>query len=407
MSTTLAVDFPLDVSGLTRPAAQAAHLTNHIARFARRDHRRLAVFAETHPRNRDLIFSCPIAALALARRHGPIRARTSALALVSDGAPLTQVLHALNLPGWTRRLPPESLHHPFPDALCVRHDDRAFAATVAPFIPGRAEPNALWLNTVAAARAMGDRSFASWVAARSRRNPTLADLRVMRLVAAYAFFTSTQKDAQACAHERAWSPNCSLGFALHEAHDWLVAQILMLQQRERARRYPHYCRHRFGEATFVLLETQHDLAEEGRLMRHCAARYAGATAAGQSFLYSVRCNQDRIATIEVKEVAEPARRHGITHAVVQSSAFGNARPHPAVTQACDAWVRHAALTKALPTAQTTTINPAEWQALFAPYCSVYGGDDSLASDAPDYAPMGFLSLLRLAAERVRSPSSCG
>src|SRR5690606_14500301 len=90
------------------PDERARDVEKRVNRFdaARRASVRRLVTA--NPRVLDLAITFPGALYVLAERHGPQRRRQKALELVAAGAALKDVAHALDLPLWLRRLPPEA-----------------------------------------------------------------------------------------------------------------------------------------------------------------------------------------------------------------------------------------------------------------------------------------------------------
>ncbi|MEL6978954.1 MAG: hypothetical protein AAGM38_09775, partial [Pseudomonadota bacterium] len=106
-----------------RPAADVAA---QALRYGRSFRLPLATLAAEHPAYADLLFSCPAAAVSLAARRGAPAARGEALYLLRRGAPLVEIMTALELPHWLKKLAPEAFLSAPPDPM--------------PGDPGRAAP---------------------------------------------------------------------------------------------------------------------------------------------------------------------------------------------------------------------------------------------------------------------------
>ena len=104
-----------------------------LRRYHRSYRRRLRKFAHTGNRMRDLVFAFPAAAFTIAGSHGDCHRRADALDLVRAGAGLRDVAKALDLPGWSRRIPPEAFVEPI--GALPKTDD--FARRIVSLVPGR------------------------------------------------------------------------------------------------------------------------------------------------------------------------------------------------------------------------------------------------------------------------------
>lgn len=383
------------LSGVIEDAA----LHRQLARFARRDQRALASFAERHSHNRDLVFASPIAALSLARRRGSLAARTTAMVQITNGAPLSRIMATLDLPMWTRRLHPEALHAAFSEHLGARADDRIFGRLIAHTIPAPDDDARHWLNAVSAARLMGDAVFAAWAASRIRMSPVLATPQILRLVAAFAFVSASLASKRAPAPERAWSANCSAMFAMQETWRWVLRLTMDGMRDARCRDYPQTRCHSHDELDFVLLETVDDFIEEGRSLRHCVATYAEFAAYGRSIIYSVRQRETRLATVELREAVKDGRTSYTLH---QVSTFGNKPAPPPLRSHIEAWLAAATHLGVLPRSADARIDPTAWRAALTPYWNTFGGEDVLTPAPTARAMMDLLSVLRLALDRTRT-----
>lgn len=274
----------------TRPV-----LDVQLRRYHRSYRRRLRRFARSGNRMRDLVFTFPAAAFTLAGGHGDSRRRADALALVQSGAGLNDVAKALDLPRWSRRLPPEA----FVEPIGVLPMDDGFARRVVGLVPKDPQSSAMWFQWVKRGNILCDDRFALWIARQKFWHDGDNGSTILQPLAAYAWF-SLGNDANALQFvERRWSPKMRFAKAVSVARDWLQ-QGLAERRDPNVRGAGRWLKlQRCRGFRIVPLCTPEALEQEGRRMDHCVASYATEVANGECLIYSVRRGTKSVATFEV------------------------------------------------------------------------------------------------------------
>jgi hypothetical protein len=89
---------------------------------------------------------------------------------------------------------------------------------------------------------------------------------------------------------------------------------------------------RSGQFDVIPIATSAELYREGNLLHHCVGSYQGRVHAGESYLYSVRQDDVRVATLELQ-------RRGGGVAIGQVRGACNVLPPKQVVRAVERWVR--------------------------------------------------------------------
>ncbi|MGI9423254.1 MAG: PcfJ domain-containing protein [Hyphomicrobiaceae bacterium] len=279
-------------------------IEKQIKRYAKGYQRRLRKLVKTSSRLGDLLYSFPAAAFAVVSGYGDHNRRGEAVGLVKDGADLRTVAKALELPTWTRRLPPEAFSEP----LGNLPDSEAFNRKIANFIPKDPVATAMWLNWLQAARAGCHEDFALWLARQdiysSDLPPGVVGLGGAPILplATFAWFSGHEDEPARRLMERPWRRNMRIGTAVDYMIGWFDRLLLDLTRAEQRRGPGRYSKRKGGANRYNLvpLVTSRELIEEGEAMDHCVATYASAVAQGQCRIYSVRRGGRRIATLELR-----------------------------------------------------------------------------------------------------------
>ncbi len=275
-------------------------LEKQIKRFTKLYQRRLRKLVKTSSRLGDLLYSFPAAAFAVVSGYGNHSQRGEAVRLVKEGANLKLVAAALELPYWTRRLPPEA----FEGGLQDLPDGQEFNRKIANLIPKHPEAAAMWLAWLQAARTGCDDDFALWLAGQkiyaSGWHGGMASTPVLPL-AAFAWFSSHGDLPARRLMEDPWHCKMGLGAAIKGMADWFERVLLDLTRAD-AKRGPGRYSKRKGASRYTLvpLLTARDLYEEGEAMNHCVATYALQVAQGHCKIFSVRHCGRRVATLEIR-----------------------------------------------------------------------------------------------------------
>ncbi len=344
----------------------AGSLEAQIRRFEQSYRKRLRRIAGLSPRLADLVFSFPACAFALVSDYGTSSERAEAIRLVKAGASLKAVAEALGLAYWTRKLPPETFIQP----LGKLPDGPEFSRRVAGLVPEDAANVGIWLSAVCLAAEACDEEFAVWVAGKKAFAASGGYLGSEALfpLAAYAWFSSSGGSVAARAMvERPWQKNFAFGSAAQLARDWIdriASEAVPTLKRRGPGRYS--LRNGSGGYAMVALMSRAELFDEGRVMDHCAASYAGLVESGQCLIFSVRSGQQRIATLEIRRMRGGRREFGI----VQLMGPQNRPVARPVAEAVQSWmVRHAQnpLVGARRGGAIQPVDPKRWNAIWDPY----------------------------------------
>lgn len=281
-------------------AARAYSLEGQIKRFSKAQQRRLRKLVKSSSRLGDVLYSFPAAAFAVVSGHGDHNRRGEAVRLIKDGAELRRVAEVLDLPIWTRRLPPEA----FEDALCNLPRGEAFSRKVANLIPKDPEATAMWLRWLRAGNEACHEDFALWLA-RQKIYRVENDFGVPVLpLAAFAWFSGQGESARAYRMvQTPWHKQIGLRKAVEAMCAWYDCVLLDLTCGDRKRgpgRYRNKKR-KHGYA-LVPLRLPQELIEEGEALNHCVGTYVSEVAQGNCLIYSVRRGGQRVATLELRWV---------------------------------------------------------------------------------------------------------
>ena len=274
-----------------------------IKRFAKPYQRRLRKLVKSSSRLGDLLYSFPAAAFALVSGSGDHNQRGEAIRLIKDGRDLKKVANVLDLPLWTRKLPPEAFDEP----LTGLPNNEGFNRKIANLIPEDPVETALWLRWLLAASAGCHDDFALWLAKQrvtkriKVQEPGVMSQTPIMLLATFAWFSEHKDEPAYRLIEQPWHGRMSLGSAVDYMADWFDRVLLDLTRSDQRRGPGRYSkRKRASGFNLVELTSARDLVEEGDAMNHCVATYASDVAQGQCRIYSVRRGNRRIATLELQ-----------------------------------------------------------------------------------------------------------
>ncbi|MEX3011322.1 PcfJ domain-containing protein [Hoeflea sp. TYP-13] len=266
-----------------------------LRRYHRSYRRRLRKFAHTGIRMRDLVFAFPAAAFTLAGGHGDCRRRADALALVRGGAGLRDVANALDLPGWSRRIPPEAFAEPI-GALPTTDD---FARRIVGLVPKDQQCTTMWFQWVKRSNILCDDRFALWIAKQQFWHNGHNGCAMLQPLAAYAWFSLADNAAALRLMARPWSPKMRFAKAVAFATDW-IQRGLAGQCDPNGREAGRWLEtQRCWGFQVVPLCTPEELEQEGRRMNHCVGTYAAKVARGECLIYSIRKGAKSLGTVEV------------------------------------------------------------------------------------------------------------
>ena len=300
-------------------------------RFSTEDRREIRRLLRLSPRMVDLATIFPGALFAIVREELAPDLRRHAMELVLCGAQLKDIAHALNLPIWLRKLPPEAYSGPLPSLP----QSEAFARRIVNCMPQTRSESALWLKTVAFAAEAAHEDFAIWLANQSLYSGEGDPRRMFAVLAAYAWYSSQPGKAATSLIMVPWRPEISLETSLCAAKSWLnrIRLSLQLQPGVIADGWLQPGEHK-GLVFQPLLDAA-QLLDEAQGMHNCADQFAERIARDRSRLWTVRRrNGQRLATLEI---AQHAREAGVLD-IVQLKARHNLPAPLEVWQAAHAWM---------------------------------------------------------------------
>ena len=247
----------------------------------------------------------------------------TAAQLVKRGARLRDVAATLGIPMALRRVKPGVAH--LVSAFLIENPDTLR------WMPNETPAARIWLELVAYA-SRHDADFARWVARHVSEIPgrlpqvsnTIRDL--LDWVHANAEGGGQQFVT------RCFNPSMALRTAIRASHHWHEAVASHMDAGDLALPPPWYPPATLGGFDIVPLTTSADLYREGHAMHHCVATYVEQVRQGTSYIFSVRRDGKRIATISLS-------CHNETILIQQLRGPCNTAPPKAVSAAVRKWLR--------------------------------------------------------------------
>ena len=348
-------------------AARARSLEAQIKRFAKAQQRRLRKLVKSSSRLGDALYSFPAAAFAIVSGHGDHNRRGEAVRLIKDGAELRRVAKVLDLPLWTRRLPPEA----FEGTLAQLPHGEAFSRKVANLVPEDPEATAMWLRWLQLGNEACHEDFALWLARQKRLYCVQNDFGAPVLPLAASAWCSglDEKERARQLVPRPWHKQIGLGRAVEAMCGWYDRVMLELSCGDRKRGPGRYRnKRRKNGYTLVQLRTPRELFEEGEAMNHCVGTYVSEVAQGNCLIYSVRVGGRRLATMELRWVFGRHR----PPVVNQLLGHSNQPVSPEVKTAVAEWLRHQNGIHAPVSGGQIPLDETRWRAFWGSYIAAKG-----------------------------------
>jgi hypothetical protein len=362
-------EFPIKERTMTGPARQA--LMTHacepfdvrIRRFPRPYRRRIRKLVRGSKPLTDLIYSFPAAIFVLAAGKRTPDACGQAVKLVKAGEPLARIADALELPIWTRRLPPEAFARPFG----VLPGDEDFARQIANLLPATPDAASIWLQSVAFGHEACSSALALWLAGSRVAAIDCGDAMPPLLpLAAYAWFSRRKAEIARQLMRMPWSHQMRFTRAVGETRAWLERVVIEYCLEHQVTDGGWFKPQKSSGYRFIPLRSAAELREEGDRMNNCVATYAGKAASGACMIYSVRRGGRRLATLEIVPVASRQRDARIA----QLLGPGNSEPREGVLRAAETWLAKRGRYPAA-TAERMGHLPvlaSRWETVWRPYC---------------------------------------
>ncbi len=346
--------------------AERPVLDVQLRRYARSYRRRLRKFAARSREANDLLYSFPAAAFTIGGGHGNPLRRGNAGRALANGAKLRAIANELELPFWTRRLPPEA----FTETIAHVPNSAAFALQILNKVPKDSATTAMWFSWVSRANLYCDEEFALWLAKQKFWHTGKNDATNLLPLAAYSWYSRNDGGPARGFIERPWTRHMSAANALKYAHGWFMKLVTEYCRDGKSNSGRWFVTQRVSGLRFIPLTTPADLTEEGRKMNHCVAMYASKVAIGECLIYGIRRGNDHVATMEVG----PKWRGNGEPTIVQLAGPYNDNPDESICRAADTWLRRQGKYPFVKrgSSQGIPLDKARWEKLWAPFKSDKG-----------------------------------
>jgi hypothetical protein len=328
-----------------------------LQRYCPRFQGAVRALAMRHARIADLAVSFPALLFALAvPRPGLDPAR--ALGLAIEGAALTEVAAAADVPMWLRRLAPEALVGP----IMTLPDGDLFRRQIANHLPRSPRVAAVWLRTVADVADLADEAAAVWIAREIVRGHRQAALRRLRLLSLWSWFSGQPDTLGHRLIEKPWTPAMHLGTALGAAEGWRTTVALHVDLGREPIADMWLQPARVGGFDFLPITSVSAIIEEASAMRNCLCTYGYRVARNHIRLWSIRKDGQRVATLSLASY----QRDPLPN-IRELKGPGNAEAPPEVWVAARQWVHMHGLPPIDLTRRAAPANRDVWIALWRPY----------------------------------------
>jgi hypothetical protein len=282
----------------------------------------------------------PVLALALysaerwQRSDDLVARQNSAAALVERGARLRDVAAAMDIPMALRRIKPGAAHL-LAEVFCEHPE-------IMHFMPEALPRSKVWLQLVRWANHNVGVDYAKWIAKNLAQIPgglQQAGAFVSDLADWVRACTTTEADERVLPEVRGkqfvarpFTPSMSLKTVTKLSADWHEAVAADMSGPRFAFPSPWYPAAKLGTYEILPIESSAELYREGAAMHHCAGTYACEVKCGAIYVYSIRGDGERLATLELG-------RNGNRPALIQLRGPCNAQPPKEITAIVQRWLR--------------------------------------------------------------------
>ena len=269
------------------------------------------------PHARDYFEQCPVLPIGLANAQDvlPEREQAAVFRMLERGARLRDIMRALRLPRWTRRIGSPAVRVDFNKTFSwlfaqePRH--------VGNFLPGCPSAQVRWIHAVGFFEPLDglarEKGFGMWAAREFSSDPFDADEYFERLTEIRDYFFRSGEEVNfdwslktVREKVRAWHATDTVLSALPDGTEldqvieqWADRITEPIQLRDLSAR---------------LLTTPRELAAEGRAMHHCVADYAPEVLTGYSHIFSIRDPEDKpLITVELGNDGRVKQARGPTN----------------------------------------------------------------------------------------------
>jgi hypothetical protein len=279
--------------------------------------------------------------------------KNEAIKLVVAGARLRDVARAMGIPMALRHIKP-GVAHLATEILC-RHPELLRA------MPDTVPSSRIWLCVVRGAYDWVSAEFAEWAARQAPHIPgslnhvggvlgDIADWVRTGMPPDPLLGSPMQAGRQFVV--RPFTPSMSLKTAMRLSADWHEAVANNLDGPNSAFPDPWYPAAKVGDYEILPIDDAASLYREGTAMHHCVGTYSDQVQRGDLYVYSIRRNGERIATLAL------GRHNGWTY-VEQIRGPCNTDPPKPTVATVQCWLR---AQKPLPPREVLPATDAEWSA---------------------------------------------
>lgn len=270
-----------------------------IQRFPAAYRTRIAWLIQRHPRLADTLYSFPMAVAMIAAGERSPADRGEAIWRIAHGRTLKHVAEALDVPPWTKRLPPEATQRFPPNALGYVETKDGAHAKIARHLPKADADVTTWSDRFFRCAEIGSLDFALWAA--NKQLPMRAfGPGTAWIVNAYMFFATLNDDclAKTFIHRR-WEPDFSAGRTCDLARDWCVNSLIELLALRRSVGRPLTQAYEIGPLTVTPLLSPASFYREAARMQNCLATYSRTFFRDRRLYFSLDHQRGEAATLEL------------------------------------------------------------------------------------------------------------
>jgi hypothetical protein len=256
--------------------------------------------------------------------------KKSATDLVERGARLRDVALALGVPMALRCIKPGAAH--LVSKVFCHHPELLH------FMPGSLPRARIWLRVVDWAHRTVDADFARWAALNVPQIPGRLEQVGSFLGDIADWVRAGQREASEQQFvARPFKPSMSLRTVTALSADWHEAVASQMDGPQFAFPAPWYPAGKIGSYEILPIDNSAELYREGSAMHHCVGTYASEVKQGYTYVYSVRCDGKRLATLALaRNGPEPDPRRA---ALIQIRGPCNAEPPKETLSKVQTWLR--------------------------------------------------------------------
>lgn len=253
--------------------------------------------------------------------------KKTAADLVERGAQLRDVAAAMDLPTGLRHIKPGAAH--VAGSFLRQRPDLLH------FMPEALPRSRNWLRLVRWANHKVSADYAEWTARHAVQIPGGLD-QVYSLTNDLADWVRARPDAiEATGRQfvvRPFTPSMSLKTVTKLSADWHEAVASDMSGPQFGFPAPWYPAAKLGAFEILPIDNSGELYREGAAMHHCAGTYANEVRGGAIYVYSIRRDGERLATLELG-------RNGNRPSLLQLRGPCNAQPPKEIISTVKRWLR--------------------------------------------------------------------